>query len=125
MYPNEPKELNIKMAKGTSKTWRFQFKKNGGAIPITGWKLFFTAKSKLSDTDETAAISKDVETHYSANEGITYITLTMTDTDITPGSYFYDIKWVDDGSPAKSGILMKGKITIERAVTIRSTALES
>ena len=122
---NEPKILDFSITKGCSRTWRFNFKRNGGSVDLTDWYVFFTAKSKLSDTDENAAITIDVETHYAPLEGVTYVTLTMTNTDITPGSYFYDIKWVDDGSPAKAGILMTGKVTINRGVTTRSTPLES
>lgn len=88
--------------RGTTYSLTFTLKDSAGeAIDITGYELFFTAKTNLTDTDANAAISIDVDPGDITNptEGKHIFTLTNTDTDITAGSYYYDIKWKDtDGN---------------------------
>jgi len=61
------------------------------AIDITGYTVFFTAKTKTSDDDEDAIISYTITSHYDATSGITLISLTTVDTDRI-GNLYYDIK---------------------------------
>lgn len=110
---------NIHIPEKTTRVFELIFKKNNICVDITGWTIFFTAKVNLSDTDEHAVISKTITTHEDALNGKTLISLTDTDTTLTPKSYYYDIKYKDAESPENIGILFSGRLTIERAVTLR------
>lgn len=70
---------------------------NGDAINITGYTVFFTAKTNENDADADAVISKTVTTHTNPTSGVTAITLSDTDTNIDPGIYLYDLQ-IKDGS---------------------------
>lgn len=73
--------------------------KDDVAVDITGYTIFFTVKTLTDvETDDSAAlISKDITSHTTPASGITTITVTNSDTDITPGKYQYDIQ-MKDGS---------------------------
>lgn len=63
-------------------------------VDLTGATVFFTAKAAIDDdvTDAAAAIAVEVTTHTDPEAGITVIPLSSTDTNVTPGEYFYDIQ---------------------------------
>lgn len=63
-------------------------------IDLTGTTVFFTAKAVIDAdvTDSAAAIAVEVTSHTDPTNGITVIPLSSTDTDVTPGIYFYDIQ---------------------------------
>lgn len=63
-------------------------------VDLTGATVFFTAKSAIDDdaTDSSAAIAVEVTDHTNPEAGETVIPLTSSDTDVTPGQYFYDIQ---------------------------------
>lgn len=62
------------------------------AVDITGSTVFFTVKSKTSDTDNSAVLKKDVTSHTYPASGQTDITITSTDTSSLLGNYLYSIK---------------------------------
>lgn len=80
---------------GTSKTYTLTVKRNNVVIDITGWTFYFNVKRNLSQLDTEAAISKVVTNHTDPTHGVTKIVLSPTDTDISPGTYFYDITYKD------------------------------
>ena len=89
----------------------------GDALPITGWTIFFTVKESFSDADADAKISKDITSHYDAAGGISKISLTSSDTDVTPGNYIYDIQVLkDDGSIVT---ILIGEVKVKSRVTER------
>lgn len=59
-------------------------------IDITGSTVYFTAKTSLDDSE--SVIQKTVTTHSNPSEGITSITLTSSDTNISAGEYYFDIQ---------------------------------
>jgi hypothetical protein len=63
-------------------------------IDLTGATVFFTAKQTIDDAanDAAASIAKEVVSHTNPTSGITLIELSPSDTNITPGVYFYDIQ---------------------------------
>jgi hypothetical protein len=63
-------------------------------IDITGCSVILMVKEKLSDADNLAKIKKVVTSHTLPLSGITTISLTDTDTNITAGIYFFDITLV-------------------------------
>ena len=105
----------------TTRTRQIRVKQDGAYVDITGWTVFFTAKSKMTDPDASAVISKTITTHTDAENGETEITLTLTDTTLTPGSYYYDIIIQDDDSPANRHLVLEGKLTITKTATQRTS----
>lgn len=75
--------------------------KNGTAIDITGYKLFFTAKTNNDDSDDNALIKKDVTTHLDpdgddgTSTGQSRITLSSTQTAVDVGVFYYDVQMKD------------------------------
>lgn len=122
-------KTDLEIKRGTTYPITFQnTDSSGNPIDLTGATVYFTAKTAESDTDATdtnAAITKTVTTHLdsagvaSAARGISTITLTSTQTNITPNSYFYDIT-----VKYASGVVntpIEGKLKIIGKPTNRST----
>ena len=65
---------------------------NGVAIPITGWKIYFTVKENEADSDDDALIKIDWTSHTAPNDGETTLTITNTHSNIDPGIYTCDIQ---------------------------------
>ena len=118
---NAPIYQNLEIVQKTTHIYEVQFKKNGVYQDITDWTVFFTVKTKLSDEDNFAIIKKTITSHTDAENGKTLIELTPVDTDITPKSYYYDIKYKDNSSPANIGVIIQGRLTITKIVTQRES----
>jgi len=116
-----PLTKNLEIVQKTTKIYEVQFTKNGAVLDITGWTVFFTLKEKMTDTDAEAVIKKTITTHADAINGKTLVELTSVDTDITPKSYVFDLKYKDDESPANIGVIVQGKLTVTRIVTRRES----
>jgi len=110
-----PVDLDLKIPKGTTKSYELQLYKNGGVEDITGWTITFIMKEKMNDPDSSALINEEASLS-DATSGKALIRLEVEDTDITPKSYYYAIKFEDDASPANIGIIIRGKLTIEKTV---------
>ena len=110
----------LELIKGTTKNYEIKFTKNGTAQDITGWTVFFTLKESMKDPDSSAIIRKDITIHEDASSGISVIELTSTDTDIDPGTYYFDIKYKDNESPPNIGVLFMGRLKVIESVTQRS-----
>ncbi len=67
---------------------------SASGVDLTGCTLFFTAKPELTNdtADETAVIRKEVTSHTDPTNGKTTIILTHEDTNVEPGTYYYDIQ---------------------------------
>lgn len=91
---------DIEIIRGDSETIEFELTDNGEAVDLTGSEVFFTAKPALTNDagDTTAVIKKNVTSHSDPTEGKTQIILTSTDTNVTPGIYYYDIQVKKSGN---------------------------
>jgi hypothetical protein len=91
------KTLNLQIVKKDTKTFTIRLSRSGVAVDISGWYLYFTAKTDFNDLDASAVISKN--TLFPANAesqaGIGYLELSSTETNITIGEYVYDMKFID------------------------------
>lgn len=65
-------------------------------IDLTGGTVYFTVNASSDPADDTSkAIQKTATSFTSAITGQHTFTLTHTDTNITPGTYWYDAQFVD------------------------------
>jgi len=112
MIQNQDLEIYNK----TTKAYELIFRRNGVAVNITGYTIYFTCKQSMEDSDDNAEIKKDITSHFDATNGKTLIELSATDTDLI-GSYHYDIKYKDEDDNAD--ILFRGRINFMKPVTTR------
>jgi len=66
----------------------------GVAIDLTGITLVFIIK-KDKEESSSVILEKTISTHVDAENGKSEIVLTSTDTNITPGKYYYSIVMID------------------------------
>lgn len=88
---------DITLIKGDDRSIRFELiGEDGNPVDLTGSTVFFTAKSAFTDEDVAAAISVTVSSFTSEDDdptnGVVYIPLADTDTDVTAGEYYYDVQ---------------------------------
>jgi hypothetical protein len=88
----------LEIRRKTTNTYTLTFTNDGEIQDITGWTVFFTVKKNTNQTDSQALISKTITTHTSPTTGVTTISLSPTDTDISAGNYLYDITYIDDSN---------------------------
>ena len=87
-------------------------------LPITGWKIYFTMKRHLADSDDDASLKVDVTEHDDPENGLTSIHLSNGQTDsLKPGNYFYDIQVKKLDGTIKT--LVAGQIKVLADVTRR------
>ena len=108
-----PVDLDLKIPKATTKAYELQIYKNGSAVDITGWTITIVVKEKMTDV---ADIINEEASLSDATSGKALIRLEIEDTDIAPKSYWYAIKFEDIESPANVGIIVRGRLTIEKTV---------
>ena len=113
--------LDLEVIQTDTKTYKFTVTKDGAVEDISGDKLFFTVKNKLTDADSAAIISKTVTcpNNTASQAGIGYITLTSTDTNVASGNYSYDIKYQQGTSLRKT--VVSGKYQVNKSATQRLT----
>ncbi len=86
------------------------------AIDLTGGTAYFTVSSSSDpSSDSSAVIQKTATTFTSATTGQHTFGLTHTDTDITPGEYWYDVQFVDGSGNYVSGY--RGKFIVQSDIT--------
>ena len=105
---------DLELVQGTTHAYEIEFKEDNVATNITGWTVYMTVKENLSDVDGSAVLSKTVTTHSDPANGKSLIELTVDDTDITPGNYYYSIDYKTDD--ADEGIVITGRLKVEKPV---------
>lgn len=92
---------------------------DGTAIDITGWTVSFTVRKKIPVkaivTDVDAIIAKVITTHITPISGLSTFTLSKTDTNIDPGTYFYDIQVKNVAGEVST--ITSGKFIVEYDIT--------
>jgi hypothetical protein len=104
--------------RGDTRTVNLTFLESDGttAINLTGGTVYFTVNSSSDPSDDTSkVIQKSATSFTSATTGQHTFTLTHTDTNITPGSYWYDAQFVDSAGSYLSSY--RGKFVIQSDVT--------
>lgn len=111
---------HLKINRGTTYSITYNHIFNDVATSLVGSTVRFTIKSTEYDTDaddSDALVAKNVTNGTSG--GVATITLSPTETYITPGKYFYDIK-VDVASDGATIYKMdEGTVTVDGSPTNR------
>lgn len=84
--------------RGDTRTVNLTFLQSDGTTPVNlaGGTVYFTVNSSSDPTDDTAvAFQKSATSFTSASTGQHTFTLTHANTNITPGTYWYDAQFVD------------------------------
>lgn len=110
----------LSVFRGDDKTYSFTFKSSdGSAIDITDWTIFFTVKEHETDSDDDAKIAKEVTSHTSPTDGLSSLSITDSDTDLTPKKYYYDFQVKKDDGIIRT--LVKGEFRVLTDITRRIT----
>jgi len=104
----------LEIIRKSTKTYELQFKKSGATVDITGWTVYFTVKEAMEDSDALAKIAKTITSFDNATTGIALIELSVSDTNITAGNYWYAFDYKDEDG--NEGSLISGKIKIKEPV---------
>lgn len=92
---------------------------DGTPFDLTGYSIYFTAKSALDTNDDTAAaIQKTIVSINNPSAGLVSIELSPADMDVAPGEYFYDIQFKDANGNVNS--LQADKMIVIPDVTRRA-----
>lgn len=87
---------------------------NGDAQDITGWTIRLTLKNQPSDSDDDAVLQKDAVIT-DAEGGLAQFNLSANDTGDLQGTYYYDIRYEDDGGDIK--VIFSGKFIFHKRIT--------
>lgn len=109
-----PVNQDLIIQKGMSKAYEVQITKDGTNEDITGWTIIFIVKNSLTDADASAVINKEITDHSDPTNGKSLIRLESADTNIAPKSYYYSLRFIDDEDPANKGVIVRGRLTVER-----------
>ncbi len=87
-------KCDLTIIRGDNTDIEFVLTNDGVAVDLTGSSVYFTAKPALTDddNDSTAVIAVEVTVHTDPTNGKTVIKLYPEDTDISAGTYYYDIQ---------------------------------
>jgi len=90
-------------------------------MDLTDCTVYFTAKSTISNSadDSDAVMSVTVTDHNDPTNGVTTIPLTSTTTNVTPGTYYYDIQ-IKDGDGNITSIPVR-KLEVAGDITRRTS----
>lgn len=115
----------IQINQGNDETIQLAFTdQNGNPIDLTGCTVFFTVKAQQklgSDpADSEAVIKKTLTSIPNPAQGIANLVLTNSETNIPPGSYFYDIKIGYPTTPATFSSTGVGELDILAVITKRT-----
>lgn len=89
---------------------------DGDALNLAGGTVYFTVNEDEDPaSDASAVIQKTATSFTSASTGRHTFTLTHSDTNITPGTYWYDVEFVDSTGGYLSSY--RGKFIVQSDVT--------
>lgn len=108
---------NITIIRGDDVSIKITFTNADDSVfNLTGYKVYFTAKKNATDADSAAVIQKSWTSHSNAAAGITYLTLSNTDTAIDTGNYACDLQIKSVSGAIQSAINLT--LTVARDITI-------
>jgi hypothetical protein len=116
---------DLEVIQTDTKTWKLTVSTEGVAIDVSGYLLFFTVKNSLTDEDTSALIKATITCPSNAESqaGICYIPLSSTDTNITAGTYVFDIKlqYNEGATIVRRDTILTGRFSVNRTATKRTS----
>lgn len=109
--------VNFEITRGNTWKRELEFTDENVPLDITGYKILFTAKEKITDLDAAAKIAVEA-TITDATNGKATLSLSVTNTNLPPASYIYDIKIIT-ASAADELTIVTGSLTILSGITLR------
>lgn len=104
--------------RGDTRTINLTFLQSDGTTPInlTGGTAYFTVQSSSNPSNDSNVLVQKTATSFTdATNGKHTFTLTHADTNITPGTYWYDAQFVDSlGNYVSS---YRGKFEVQSDIT--------
>jgi hypothetical protein len=92
---------------------------DGAVLDISSWSVYFYAKTNMSDVDGSAVIAKTVTSHDDPVNGISIVVLSVSDTGVSAGNYYYSLDFKDDD--ANNVVMFTGRLKIiEPVIQTRS-----
>ena len=88
----------LSMKRGDSTTFRITIQNNGAVFDVTGYSCKLTVKEQKSDSDANAIIGPITGVIFDAANGLVDFTISTSDSDVEPGSYFYDVEITSGGN---------------------------
>lgn len=111
--------MTMKVIRRDDVTFELTFKDSDEAvIDLTTGTVFFTVKTNLTDADADAILAKEIDTFETPETGIMLLNLSRTETDIEPGSYYFDIQLKLDDKVTSSE---RGKFKVVQDITVRTS----
>lgn len=106
--------MRLNITRGDTVSFTLVFEDdNGDPLDLTDARVYFTAKKKLSDTDDEAVLKKDIVDIDEPEDGEVTVQLSAEETDLAPGKYLFDVEVVitdgygtEEVSSSGVGILM-------------------
>ena len=108
-------QFEICRKRGDTKTMTFRLKVNGVVQDITDDTFLLTVNRDKEPADTTNQLFQLAGTIVSASGGL-FSFQPADDQPVDPGSYFYDIQWLEDVANEKLTILA-GKYVVEQDIT--------
>ncbi len=127
MNQNLPMSVDLTVVQSTTQSYGLVFTVDEVAEDITDFELYFVVKEKHADLDSAAKIkqkyvvstpaSGEVEVSDPTSGQIT-VTLSATETNLTPGTYYYEISYVDADGAAQVAFYGKFQV-MKKLLTTR------
>jgi len=111
-------QINLKRSQGSTMGYELPFTKDGVAIDITTFKIYYTLKNKKEDSDATAKINKTITSHANPVNGKVLIEFVASDTSDLLGNYYFSIEYKDTSEKYGEDVLFEGRTTITKNTRI-------
>lgn len=100
---------DLTIYQGDTRIYEMSFVEDSAPMDITGWYVYMNIKAN-KNPDAVPLVTKTVTSHYDPEGGLTKIELTPPNTDLTPGLYFYDVRYKD--ADGKVVTILNGRFTV-------------
>ena len=113
-------EHNICRKRGDTHPEVFQLKQNGVAVDITGDTFRLTVATRPDPPDNSFQVFQLTGSILVAASGTFQFTPNTTQADQNPGTYYYDVQWIENTS-GQIRTILAGTWTFEQDITKETT----
>jgi len=108
------KQITLIRSQGSTMGYKLPVTKDGIAIDITTFKIYFTLKYLKEDDDADAKINKTITIHTDPAAGVALIEFSASDTSDLLGNYYWSISYKDTSEKYGEDVLFEGRMTITK-----------